>query len=391
MSKSKDHVPHLSTSFLGLGAVALVAAALLCWTIISNDVREFESEVQSEVALKGGEALRLTFSRALEREWASLLSVADVVGGKPKAEVQDFMDAVTRAGQHIAWAGYAGVDGIVVAGSGSIWEGRDFSDYRWFKEGMRRPNIGGIYEVESDLFRTDRLINMSTPVRNEEGRHVGVAVYSVRMDWIVGYLQNTADKLGISIHVADREGALVVSGGPLASLATEISIQSDVSVVRQFQTDEGRVVAAKLPGLTDEGVSPLNWSLLVIVPATAAAQSGFGLTGRIWLAFITVICFVLIFAAFYSRAMLNPIRKLAETAAALADGKLQYPEESATSRESKMLSSSLARLQARLIDRQVQVVSLKTRLERSTDNPSPKPVTASEGALLSDMAILEAS
>ncbi|GGL97054.1 hypothetical protein GCM10011534_18810 [Pseudooceanicola nanhaiensis] len=349
--------PHLGTAFIASSLIFGLIAALVILGPITRYGRAFQSEVQTDNAMRGARALEVALGRAIEREWDSLVAVAGNADPGDLESIRGYANAVLRAGGRIAWAGFADRGGTIRAGAQGTREGEDVGTRRWFREGLNGGSVGSVYLSPERRAGSDSddeaLVNLSTPVTNAVGQSVGVFVYSLRMPWVDTYLKMAAEELELDAFILDREGKVIAERR--AEGAPELAPEA----IRSFQlnrphtevlsgADDRDEVYAIIPNMTATQMPPMNWSVVVRLPALAPGSAARSLSIAVLSSLIALFALLAVFVLIFNRHFLTPISRLADISDDVADGHEIYPEEFGSSHESTRLSHALSRIQAKL-------------------------------------------
>lgn len=367
--QSFRRLPRLSVALIGINLLGLVIAVAFAGGVLNTYASSYRDAVQHEALLRGGNALRLTFSRAVEREWSSLQAVATVLRPGDTLGMRKFVDAVPLAGGRVAWVGVADLGGHVVAGSGHEREGEDVSQARWFRQGLAGGAAGSIFASDTQSSGAQDYVNLSAPIGDVDGQPLGVIVYRLRMSALTSYLQEAAHELDLDAMILDRGGKVVASALshsdvlPSASELRSVELGQD----RGRTSADGKLVYASIRQLTGSNVPDFGWSLLVRAPNELPASMG---NKVFWstLAMIGALTAGLsLVALFAQRVFVAPITELARCADALQQGEQIYPPEHMQTREAARLSTALAVLQTRLESKKREIERLRRRAERQPE------------------------
>lgn len=350
------HFPRLSVTLVGFALAAFVAAVLIVSLPLRNYVGSYEREVQSEVALRAGNALRLTMSRAIEREWDSLNALTQQIEMDNPAGARSFADAVVRASSAVEWVGVATPDGRVVAGSRRVRESEDVGMQAWFYDGIKRGTLASYHDRRATASsEATGLLNLSAPVIDRFGVTRGVVAYSLRLSWMENYLREAAEQLDVDFAVIDETGDRVieVSERVAARLPDAVGglakFGSDITRYVPAENGSDDYVMAVFPSLlTGSNIPHFAWDLVVKVPAMTQNAGLSELMGNIRWAIAGLFFMMAICAILYARHYILPIERLTRDAEDIAAGRLVYPTDSSSSRESAHLSSALSVIQSRM-------------------------------------------
>ncbi|KAA9008094.1 cache domain-containing protein [Histidinibacterium aquaticum] len=346
--KTPPNLTRIALAGLGLLFLATVFVVLVP---LRSQVIAYERTLQAETLTRSGSALRLTVSRAVEREWDSISAVAREIDPEDPRSRQSFVDAAARASQGVAWAGYIGVGGIVEEGSGGQYEGADVSGQSWFRSGLTGGSVSRVQRMGPEGGSANGYVNLSAPVRDDSGEVRGVLVYSLGLNWLRGVMTSAADELQVDMAVVDRTGSLVLSRlgeGPLETRAAEIARLGSPVERLEEGSDGERYLLRAFPEFIVGDMPPFDWSLVVEVPA-APAGAGLGpfLATLQWSG-VALLSIVAAAAALFVSVFLRPVIRLAREAERIARGEDLYPTENRSSEESQRLSSALPLIQSRL-------------------------------------------
>ncbi|MBL6427357.1 MAG: cache domain-containing protein [Maritimibacter sp.] len=349
MGSHRSSHPRIFHALLGSAAVAFFLIAIGLAMPTKNRLETLEYQAQSKAALHAAASLQVSVSSLIAREWESLGSFGVLVDVKNPSSARQVSDAANRASKGILWAGVVGLDGVVVAGSDGLREGEDVSSRQWFLSGLHGVRIGNVYTPQNDKDGIGQRFNMSRPMLNDAGDVVGVAVYTMRFDWITNHIAASADAMEVEFGILDRRGdALADYAGfeddPMVQELRRLALLGSSRTSHNVGSDSA-FVGALMPNFVQGDVPEFGWSLIVRLPSMPEQS----IMGTAWnsLVFILGGAFVIIAAVAYLFAahFLRPISALVDTADNIARGVPTYPTEDDSSHEAIMLSGALARIQ----------------------------------------------
>ena len=345
--------PRLAVVVIGgniLFAILIFACSIL-WLFLQT--QEVKTDAQRASALRGAEAMRTTFTEAIEREWNSLGAVVRNVDISQADTRDQFVNAAADASYAVTWAGIADPGGTIIAGSRDWRVGEDVSNAEWFRDGLRGKSVGDVFASDQSDELDQTFLNFSRPVLGPDGLPQAVVVYRVSLGWVRGYVQNVADTFGLDAFIVDRDGRVVASDTNLFGneLLEEERNQATgprrpASVLTDTSSTEFvSAFASNVGGLV---VPDLGWNLIVRVPANDPDAPGFLDELRSTWGMGLLIAALSLVYALISGLVLRPIAELVRVAEGIANGEEVYPRENASSAEAASLSSTLAKLQTRL-------------------------------------------
>ncbi|WP_043841041.1 cache domain-containing protein [Roseivivax marinus] len=336
----------LSLTFWNGLLLSVVVGAVLIASQRSTD--ELGSRVQEDQALRAAEAVSLTFSKAIEREWESIRAVASQVDASSYEGSRRFVDAVLSASSSVSWAGIANASGIVFAGAGGAREGEDVSQRRWFREGLRDENAGSVFRPEGQDERG--FINLSVPIYNEDGEASAVVVYRIGMAWVEAYVGQTADALDVDLYVINAANEVLVQRERTFEAAltereiTSARLRANRGLI--VATPEGsRFTSATKSNMVGRANPPMGWSLVVRVPYHSPEVLASRELGWPTVFFLTAAAAVLGCLALINGLIARPIASLAACAENFSKGEVTYPAERVNTIEAEQLSGALSALQ----------------------------------------------
>ncbi|MHA6344232.1 cache domain-containing protein [Roseivivax sp. CAU 1761] len=341
--------------------VSVLCAALFVAYIVNQRSNLAQQELRHDIVLRGADAIGLSFNTALKREWDSLHAVARNISDAELSEINDFMDAVAQTGGQVAWSGVADLEGRIVSGSNRLREGSDVSERRWFREGLRQPNVGNVFTSNSlgpdETGEKQSLLNLSTPVLDgETGEVTGVLVYSLRMAWVQNFLARARERLNIDVVVQNREGETLVDTRDTARAIPAAAVaQASLgrALAGTFQIlDQADGLYAFSPNFVSDELPDFGWRVFAVLDTGNLINVLPQLLQSSVIAVSIAASFVLFVTLLVTVIVLRPIEDLAHTAMSMADGELEYPVESRISREAVMLSQALTRIQSSLAPHQ---------------------------------------
>lgn len=353
----KKPLPRAISLIAGTLVLSVLCAALFVAYFVMQRSSLAQQQLRHDIVLRGADAIGLSFNTALKREWDSLNAVARSISGADKSEIDDFVDAVAQTGGQVAWSGVAGLDGRIISGSNRLREGEDVSARRWFREGLRRPNVGNVYASDTlgrdQPDRRQSLLNLSTPVLDPETDEVtGVLVYSLRMTWVESFLRRARQQLNIDVLVQNREGDTLLdtrtqpSSLPPAILARAELGNGSPGTFRLLGSDQG--LYAYSPNFISDELPDFGWRVFAVLDSSTLIDVMPQLLRSSVIAVSIAAAFVLALTLLVARIVLQPLEVLVATATGMAEGRLEYPRESRSSREASDLSQALTRMQATL-------------------------------------------
>jgi len=231
------------------------------------------------------------------------------------------------------------------------------NERRWFREGLRQPNVGNVFASSSlerdDSDRKQRLLNLSTPVFDEQtGEVTGVVIFSLRMAWVESFLTRAREQLNIDVVVQNREGEIIVDTRdtirdlPEAAVA-QASLGRDLPGTFQL-LEQAEGLYAFSPNFVSDELPDFGWRVFAVLDPSKLTDVMPQLLQTSVIAVSIAVIFVLLSTLSVARVVLRPIEDLVTTATEMVEADFNYPRESRSSQEAVDLSRALARIQASL-------------------------------------------
>lgn len=332
-------------AFITLTAAAIAVAGFFVMRTAGD---RLATEVLDEVVRVRTQAAAHFLGRRLERDWGEFAYVADLPTLEEGPYLQGQIDGFALSGERVSWAVIADNSGRVAAASNSGLIGTDVGSASWFGGGRE----GSFAESVSDPSAAG-ILRFAVPVGHTSGV-AAVAARELRRQRVDDYLFEAAEALQVELFVLAPSGDMLLSSVgadyPRDGLPSRgAAIVGRAGTFREVWPDgESYVVSVAAPFAGNE-MPPIGWRMVGRIPVRdsplrvsdlrpLATRLG-GATGAILL--LTSLLFI-IFA-------LAPFRRLANFSAGLLNGKDGgYPPEERTTREARILSAAVARLQGRI-------------------------------------------
>ncbi len=209
----------------------------------------------------------------LENRQLEVMLLADLIRTSRLATpgaIREPFDRLKGRQPDYAWLGYTSRDGIVLAASGGLLEGRDVHDRPWFAGGRRGPFIGDPHlavllaphlPLGADG-EPPRFVDVAVPVRDEAGEVQGVLGAHLFWDWaqalVTSALQDLERSTPIEVLIANPEGRF---------LMRPASIKADTLAALKADPSHGAdhlTAVAEVTFRTPEAA--LGWTVLVREP-----------------------------------------------------------------------------------------------------------------------------
>lgn len=309
----------------------VVILAVMGWVMSQSIIAQKTQEEGQRIAAEAkvfAEMIDMTIGRQMIdlQSRASLLPKLKL--DQSPAQLTLWLNGIQEAVPEYTWIGFVGMDGRVKASTGSILAGQSVAHRDWFQKGAFKPSTLDVHEaklLESHLPARHthdpwRFIDLTSPVKNAEGKTIGVLGAHLSWDWLVNqYRRYSASLFGsgaAEVMVIGRDGKprLVAPGLENRGLGGKTSFQHaelGQSGFIQETWDDGRdylVGYTKNPGYGEH--HQLGWTTLVRLPMSHVQQQTQPLIVALW---ILIAAAILIFYAgtrLFIRLTLEPVNRL---------------------------------------------------------------------------------
>lgn len=361
----------LRVAFASFLLIAVVMSALGVVTFVTEQNRTYQANMlEREVTLRV-RSVGLNFSRSLNANWEQLNRLEEILPAMNTEQRRAALDAIVGGGTRVGWVGFVSTGGVVLTSSGGLLEGMDVSTRSWFREGLAREHAGDVHDavllsklLDKSSRTPKQFIDFSRPVRDKEGKVLGVLGMHLRYDWIIKYLTESASVLGMNVYLVNETGKVVLSTDGLRYGNLDLaSIRMAATGIggSQLETwpDDLTYFTAVLPRLEYGNMPAFGWRIVGRISPEEGIADRAVLTIGIKLVATFGIILVLIALLFY-RVFIVPIEKLSQSAMRISQGHDEYPFEGHQTREISRLSTAIALLQGRH-DNRPPTATLKKR------------------------------
>lgn len=235
----------------------------------------------------------------LVRAAATMLGT-DVGSATPRAQ-RAVLDDLQSAFSEFEWIGLSDAKGTVVAASDGLLEGSSVAERPWFAQGLKGYWIGdahGAVPPDQKLpplpdGEPRRSVGLAIPVRNPQGRAVGVVGAHLSLRWVRNYAQGLRETLHLPTAtqalVLDREGVALIgpdalqdkrwhsvpiNDTPFVDATQAVSNdRTHASASASERLENGQVVlVTRAEPRADSTLHTLGWRVQLVEPAEWADQ-----------------------------------------------------------------------------------------------------------------------
>jgi HAMP domain-containing protein len=354
---------------LGIRATVVAmctAVALLCGVVLavlSASVSREATERESTTILRAlGREAAAQLGRSLYAQWRELEGLVAFAQESPNpAELRLRLETIARMNDRYAWIGMARPDGQVAIATGRILEGASVAERPWFRAGLQGPFAGDVHDavllqrfVAPNAREPLRLIDFAAPVHRADGGIAGVLGSHVAWTSVRELVRETLRDTGRDVLLISRSGTVLIGPpeleGQTLALPSVLAARQGASRTGIETWPDGQDYLTTVVGpIAYRNLPSFGWSLVLRQKAEDAAAPARAVARRLATGLGATALLVLLGSLLLGGLLARPLRRLGDSAAALADGRLTGPvPDLRTYAEVRHLADALARLQARL-------------------------------------------
>ncbi|AFZ66119.1 sensor histidine kinase [Deinococcus peraridilitoris] len=298
----------------------------------------------------------------------------------PAQEQRQLLERLQRRHPEFAWLGLADPQGRVRAATGGLLEGQDVQTQPWFRRGLTGAALGDVHAAEllAEFLpgahnEPLRLVDISVPVLDEDGRLRGVLGAHLSWSWLAR-VELSVHELApaerpVEVLILDRRGRVLHGEAASPVARPESTPNTGEAEGREHVTNhvvQARGFLSSLSLAQGQDAYPgLGWQVLVrqqsgtvLVPIAHRQRQVLG-WGAASVALLSLL------AWWGARWATDPLQRLQHSVAGMLDDPAPVGvNEVRGYREVEQLSASLAGLAARLRAREEEQKRWRARLEQ---------------------------
>lgn len=367
-----------------------------------------------QLALSTGQ-LAAELDQALALRLQSLRAVAtmlrtDMGSDTPRA-LRAALDELQSAYPEFEWIGLTDAKATVVAASDGLLEGSSIAERPGFAQGLKGSWIGDVQgAVPLDKKRAPlpsgeahRFVDMMAPVRNPQGRVVGVVDAELSLRWIRNYVQGLRETLHLpsvtQALVLDKDGLVLIGPDALQGKrwrSTPVKNTAFVDATQAFsgaststsapafeRLDDGQVVlVARVAPSTGNALRTLGWRVQLMEPADQTYQRADALWLRILWVSLGLGGSAALLGVLITRRLTRRLTDLTRAVQNVGSGKAQHVEVPAGIDEVARVGAAFADVLNALQLERCELRTLSAELEQRVATPHPRGRAARQGNAL---------
>lgn len=333
--------------------------------------------------------------RAIERRVLSLQAIAAIAGsdvdlhhpGAMRAIINDLRSTYPE----LEWIGFADTTGRIVAAADGRWEDTAAGDHAWFAHGRTAAWLGEERAAPTDERApadAGRVIDIAVPVRDAQGRALGVMDAHLSPAWLEQYTRDLGRALrhpdAPQAMVLDRDGVVVAGPEefvhrpwPLRSVPTVNPYPAGAAAAGGDAAGPGPRAQRLADGrmLLVSGIDPraggalgsLGWSFQLAEPASRGERRADGLWGQILWISLALGGVAALFGILMSRRLMSRLSQLSRSVDTVGAGGARSIEVPAGADEVSRLGRAFARLLQALQQEREELAALGAQLEQRVE------------------------
>ncbi|WP_162240567.1 MULTISPECIES: ATP-binding protein [unclassified Methylobacterium] len=318
----------------------------------------------------------------------TLATMGQSVSATP-ATWRKWIDTVQADHKEYAWLGIADTNGVVMASSGGLLEGKSVRERPWFREALLKPYAGDVHEALLLAQKLPplpdgeplRFVDVSTPVHDGQGRLVGVLGGHMSWTWarriersILAPFEERQSGIESLILRDDGEvllGPSDIMGKRLApdvikAIADASTSRKGSSAVVSFGDDQSFLVSAsRSVGAAD--YAGMDWTVVIRQPTRTALAPVTDLRRAILFWGLALALLFGVLGLLVARMTTRPLLALVAFAQRHRLGDRSTAVPSGGYREANVLSASLERLISDLTARDAALEANNRALENRVE------------------------
>ena len=250
----------------------------------------------------------------------NLASNQDIVSMDP-ARQRPLLKAMAANYPHMIPVSTTDLNGVNIARSDDQAL-RDYSDRAWFQ----RARDGASLAFQTVISRTGGrpTLVVSTPIRNQDGKIVGVVMFATELDTISQLVKQPSMGRGGFVYAVDADNIMIAHPNP-AEISNVLKDMTDSAPVKALRAGKTGSISFDENGETwrgNLGLLPNNWGVVAVQPEAILFSSvrDFQRLALLVVAIGAILLLVLAWSTM--RQGFRPIQTLTETTSAIAAGDL---------------------------------------------------------------------
>ncbi|MGF1619342.1 MAG: cache domain-containing protein [Rhodomicrobiaceae bacterium] len=349
----------LATRLIIGALVLLIAPALAAGVLFSQKLKNELNDMVLAQMIDRTEMAREQLTGRLDQLWHEVKVLSTQVQTGNPEQLRERLTLLSQVDNRFNWLGFADVSGRVIASSNGMLEDANVAQRPWFARGLEAPFAGDVHEavlLKNLLPMRDepyRFIDFSAPVRDADGKTIGVLGAHMDWKWVKGVIHSFQSFGKQALLISQNQQIL---HGPIDSQGAELSgglataAASGARIARAERWADGKTyLTVALPVGTAADAPSFGWSLVLRQEADAASvHAGSLLRDYVMLAGIAVLVSLFgMCALIISNAA--PITRVSRFASTIADEiDAGVPPDPVGCAEAVGLTNALTKLQSRL-------------------------------------------
>ena len=275
------------------------------------------------------------------------------------------LEKMKKSYPHYAWIGMTDTNGNIIVGTDNLLVGKNVKKRSWFIEGSKGLHMGDVHDAFllakimpkpkwDDL--PLRLVDISTPIYDLEGKFIGVLCGHLGWDWAFEIRNSIVEKLdnkNIDILVLKHDSSLLLGSSKLPSASVDLKEQKSYllsqkepyGVAKEKWPDTKELYLTAFANNNPQKTDSIKWIVIARENMSYIQEQINAIKHKILIIFTILSLFLVFFVVYIVNRLMHPIVTIARFAQKISDEKeeVQLPLFE-NNKEANILSTTLNKL-----------------------------------------------
>lgn len=263
----------------------------------------------------------------------------------PVEKKRAILELMRHSYPYYAWIGIADKTGNIVVGTNGLLEGKNVAKRDWFLEGSEGLHFGNPHDaflLAKKLPKPKwddlplRLVDVSAPIKDDQGRLVGVICGHLSLDWAYEARDSMLDRLSsehIDLVVLNRDGEVMLGTPQLPSMKVDLAslkafqdlATSNRSVVTETWPNGRRYLTAAVRQFGFRNFPGMGWVVIARKDESTAFAAADSISRWILFGGLGVALAFTVLLWLMLRRALHPLEEISRVARKIQDNDLSEP------------------------------------------------------------------
>lgn len=263
----------------------------------------------------------------------------------PVEKKRAILELMRHSYPYYAWIGIADKTGNIIVGTNGLLEGKNVAKRDWFLEGSEGLHFGNPHDaflLAKKLPKPKwddlplRLVDVSAPIKDDQGRLVGVICGHLSLDWAYEARDSMLDRLSsehIDLVVLNQEGKVMLGTPQIPSMKVDLSslkafqelATANRSVVNETWSNGRRYLTAAVRQLGFRNFPGMGWVIIARKDESSAFAAAENISGWILFGGLSVALAFTVLLWLMLRHALHPLEEISRVARKIQGNDLSEP------------------------------------------------------------------